>query len=446
IKYTPIKNLFSNSFLMQKVVFKTFGCSNNFSESEVMAGILEEKGYSAEESSDFSSAEIVVFNMCSVKGPSVNLCLNLIRKLKQSNPGKKIVVAGCVPKTLIPEIHSINKNISILNTHHIEKINQVIGSSFENNPQEFSFYNPKVKLGFPKKRINPFVSIVPILSGCNDHCSYCSTVLIKGPTFSFPQEKILNEVEKSVLEGCKEVWITSQDNGAYLTEKGKTQLPQLIKKICRIKGDFFIRIGMTNPNYILQCLPELIKVMKNKKVFKFLHIPVQSGNNEVLKKMKRRYTVEEYKKIIKTLKKEIPEITIATDVIVGFPTETKKQFLDSFNLIKETKPEVLNISRFQSRPATLASTMKQLKGEEIKERSRKLTKLFYRISLENNKKWIGKKCKVLIDEKGKRKNQSIGRNSSYKQIVFEKKIPLGKKVKAKIIGAERFHLVGKLLE
>jgi MiaB-like tRNA modifying enzyme len=412
-----------------------------------MAGILEENGYSAVESNDFNSADVVVFNLCSVKGPSVNLCLNLIRKLKQSNPQKKIVVAGCIPKTLIPVIKSIDEKISIISTHNIEKIKEVIEGSLKNETKDFfDFNNKKIKLGYPKKRINSFVSIVPILSGCNDHCSYCSTVLIKGPVFSFPEEKILKEVKESIEQGCKEVWITSQDNGAYLSDKGLIGLPQLIKKICKIKGDFFIRIGMANPNYVLQCLPELISAMKNKKVFKFLHIPVQSGNNEILKKMKRRYTVQEYKKIIKSFKKEIPEISIATDIIVGFPGETKKQFLDSFNLIKTSKPEVLNISRFQSRPATLASAMKQLKGEEIKERSREMTSLFKKISLENNTKWIGRKCSVLIDDKGKKENQSIGRNPFYKQILFNKKIPFGKKVKAKIIGAGTFHLIGELID
>ncbi len=430
---------------MTKIVFKTYGCSNNFSESEVMAGLLEKGGYTTEESIEFSSADAVVFNMCSVKGPSVNHCLNSIKKILKEFPEKKIVVAGCIPKILIPKIHLISKKISIINTHNLEKINKVIESSFENKPEEFSSFERKIKLNFPKKRINPVISIVPILSGCNDHCSYCSTVLIKGPVFSFPKELILTEIKKSIKQGCKEIWITSQDNGAYLTEKGKTKLPELIEEICRIKGDFLIRIGMTNPTYILECLDELISAMKNKKVFKFLHIPVQSGNNIVLKKMKRRYTVEEYKKIINKLKKEIPEISISTDIIVGFPEETEKQFKDSLNLIKETKPEVLNISRFQSRPATLASTMNQLTGLVIKERSGKMTKLFHKILEENNKKWLNKTCEVLIDEKGKKFNQTIGKNLSYRQIVVNKKIPLGKKIKVKIIKTEKFYLVGEII-
>jgi len=423
---------------MQKVVFRTYGCSNNFSESEAMAGLLEKAGYLSIESTEFEKADAVVFSMCSVKGPSVNHCLNSIKKLLKEFPEKKVVVAGCVPKQLISKIKKINKNISIINTHNIEKIKQAVKET-----TEFTSFENKIKLNYPKKRINSVVGIVPILSGCNDNCTYCFTKQIKGNTFSFPEEMILGEVKQCIKDGCKEIWLTSQDNGAYGTEKGKTKLAELINKMTALQGNFFIRIGMTNPTYILDCLPELIKAMKNEKVFKFLHIPIQSGNNEILKKMNRRYTVQDYKKIVSELKKAFPEISVSTDIICGFPSETKKQFEDSLKLIKETKPATLNISRFQSRPNTLASKMIQLKGAEIKFRSRKLTVLFRKVSLENNKKWIGKTCKVLIDKKGKRLNQSIGRNSSYKQVIFNEKIHLGKTVNAKIIGAKRFHLIGK---
>jgi len=425
---------------MQKVVFKTYGCSNNFSESEAMAGILVKEGYSAEESIEFSSADIIIFNMCSVKGPSVNHCINSVKKLLKEFPEKTIVVAGCVPKEIIKKIKSINEKILIVNTHNIDQIKNALITS-----KDFTSFEKKIKLNYPKKRINKFIGIVPILSGCNDFCTYCSTKLIKGSLISFPEKQILEEVKTALKDGCREIWITSQDNGAFGTEQGKNKLAELINKVCLIEGDFFIRIGMTNPTYVLESLPELIKAFKNNKVFKFLHIPVQSGNNEILKKMNRRYTVSDYKKIVKAFKKEIPGFTVATDIIVGFPGETAKQFQDSLDLVKQTKPEMLNMSRFQSRPFTLASKMPQLTGSEIKSRSRELTKLFKKISLENNNKWIGKTCSVLIDEKGKKPNQCIGRNSFYKQIVFEKKILLGKTVQAKIIGAKTFHLVGELL-
>ena len=178
-------------------------------------------------------------------------------------------------------------------------------------------------------------------------------------------------------------------------------------------------------------LNKLIKAYKSDKIFKFLHIPVQSGNNEVLKAMNRYYRIEDFKKIIKAFRKTFPRITISTDIICGFPGETEKQFNDSLKLIKETKPSVLNISRFWSRPGTKAEKLKQIPGWIIKERSRALTKLFHEIALEQNRKWINWKGAVLIDEKGKN-NTWVGRNLSYKPVIIKGNHKLGDIVKVKI--------------
>ncbi|MBR9707613.1 MAG: tRNA (N(6)-L-threonylcarbamoyladenosine(37)-C(2))-methylthiotransferase, partial [Candidatus Diapherotrites archaeon] len=320
---------------MSRVVFKTYGCSNNFSESEAMAGLLSREGHQTSEGNDFDQADVVIFNMCSVKGISVNQCIKELRSVKQKSPGKKVVIAGCVPRDLIPSLKKEFSDLSFVNTHHIDKINTVVSSD---TPQEHTLFDRKVKLNLPKIRKNPLISIVPILSGCNDHCSYCSTILVKGPTFSYPKNLIVKEVTDSVRSGCKEIWLTSQDNGAYMTDHGFVGLPGLIERLNKVDGDFWIRVGMTNPTYMLDCLDEFIEAMQSSKVFKFLHLPVQSGNNDVLKRMKRRYTVEDFRLIIDTLKRKIPDITFSNDVICGFPGETDEQFQDTLNLIAETKP------------------------------------------------------------------------------------------------------------
>jgi len=334
-----LKQYISDDF-MANVTFKTYGCSNNFSESEAMAGLLEKGGHTV--SDDQEQADVVVFNMCSVKGPSVNDCLNKVKEIKD----KKVVVAGCVPRNIIKKLKEINPQISIVSTHHIDEIKNVVESD---EPKEFSLYDKKVKLGFPKRRKNPAISIVPILSGCNDHCSYCSTVLVKGPTFSYPQERIIQEIENSIKDGCKEIWLTSQDNGAYMTDQGKYGLANLLKNIVQVDGFFALRLGMTNPTYISEMIDELIEVFKHEKMYKFIHLPVQAGNNQVLKKMKRRYTAEQYKEIVSKLKSAIPDMNIATDIICGFPEETDEQFQDTIRLIEETKPDSVFISRFQLR-------------------------------------------------------------------------------------------------
>ena len=427
---------------MAKVILKTYGCSNNVAESEMMMGQLKEAGHSVEESEEYSRGDAVVFNMCSVKGPSVRHCLGEITKIKHKNPGKKVIVAGCVPLQLIPDIKRISSDICIVNTHHIDKINEAVLSNGQTvDHQEFA---RPIKLDFPRVRKNPIVSIVPILQGCNDFCSYCSTKLVKGNTFSYPESKIVNEVRNSVKDGCKEIWLTSQDNGAYMTDNGYVGLPKLLKQIDQLDGMFYVRVGMANPTYLLECLPELISALKLEKVYKFLHIPVQSGNDEVLAGMKRRYTSEQYKEIVGRLKEAIPEITIATDIICGFPGETDEQFEDTLQLVKDTQPDAVHISRFQRRPGTKAFMMEQIDAKKIKERSRKMTEVFEEIALERNKEWINKECFILIDEMGKNE-QSIGRNLSYKQVIVKEKLELGSIVKVKIIDAQRYCLVGEVV-
>jgi len=205
-----------------------------------------------------------------------------------------------------------------------------------------------------------------------------------------------------------------------------------LKEIINISGDFKIRLGMANPNHILEFLDELIEVYKSDKIFKFLHVPVQSGNNEILKTMRRRYTVEQFKQIIEKFRKEIPNITIATDIICGFPGETEKQFDNSLNLIKEIKPDVLNRSRFWPRPKTEAAEMEnQIHGKETKKRSQLLTSIFNNTARMLNEKWIGWQGEIIIDEKGKDETM-IGRNFAYKPVVVNGKFKLGEKVKIKI--------------
>lgn len=430
---------------MTKVIFRTYGCSNNFSESEAMQGLLEKAGFSTTESEQYEDADVIVFNMCSVKGPSINHCLRQIKAVKEKSPQKNVVVAGCVPRELIPTIKGISSDISVVSTHHIDQIAEVVEKTLHDDPARLVAFSTKPKLGFPKRRKNPVVGIVPILSGCNDHCTYCSTKLIKGPTVSYPEQMIVQEVANAVKDGCREIWLTSQDNGAYMTDNGHIGLPGLIEQICKIEGTFYVRVGMANPTYLLQCLPQMKKVMQNEKVFKFLHIPVQAGSNEVLRQMKRRYTVEEYKQIVSELKTAVPELTIATDIICGFPTETDEQFEETLALVRKTRPEIVNISRFQARPGTRAAVMQQLPRAVVNARSQKLTELFRKQSLEQHKALIGKEMFVLVDEHGK-DGKSHGKNISYMQVIIKEHLPLGSIVKVKIVDAGIFHVDGELLK
>ncbi|MCX6708774.1 MAG: tRNA (N(6)-L-threonylcarbamoyladenosine(37)-C(2))-methylthiotransferase [Candidatus Woesearchaeota archaeon] len=406
-----------------KVHVKSYGCSANIAEGEIIKGQFEE--------ADEKNADWIIYNICTVKGDAK--ILREIRKFRKQNPNKKLAITGCIAPSIIEPLKKIDSDILLINTHHIDKIKELIQEK-----QNALTYAKTIKLGYQRKRNNPVIGIVPIANGCLDACAFCSTHLVKGPLYSYPPDKILEEVKKCVQDGCKEIWITAQDTCCYGFDTG-TNLAELLQKIVEIQGEFFVRVGMGNPRHSIKYLDELVSVMKHPKIFKFLHIPLQSGNNEVLKAMRRGHTVETFKQIVNEFRKEIPEITISTDIIVGYPTETETQFEDTLKVMQEIKPDIINISRFAPRPGTPAAEMPQVHGNIRKQRSRKLTELRWKIELEKNKQWLGWEGEIIIDEKVK--DGASGRNYAYKLIVIRKDIPLGTKIKVKITEAKTHFLI-----
>ncbi len=427
---------------MTKIYFQTHGCSTNLSESEIMMGLLEKARF--ETVSRPEEADILVINICTVKGEET--ALREVRNLNGNFPDKKLIVAGCITKTILKEARNIEEEISFISTHNIKSIVDVIEEVLNGNVIEATGEDEYKKLNLPKIRKNPVIGIIPILNSCANYCSYCSVRYVKGRLFSYDMQDIEFEALKCLKEGCGELWITSQDNAAYMLDKEKiSKLPELISSITTIDKKFFIRIGMMNPMHLLGILESMIDVYKNDKVFKFLHIPVQSGNNEILTLMKRNYTAEDFKKIIDEFRKNIPNLSISTDVICGFPTETEKQFNDSLTLIKEIKPDVLNISRFQARPGTEAAKMEgQVDGGVTKNRSRLLTDIFANISRMNNEKWLDWEGEILIDEKGKN-DTLVGRNFAYKPVIVRGDVKLGDFVKVKVKDITPYDLRGEIL-
>ncbi|MBI3027291.1 tRNA (N(6)-L-threonylcarbamoyladenosine(37)-C(2))-methylthiotransferase [Candidatus Woesearchaeota archaeon] len=423
---------------MPKINFITQGCSSNLRESEIMMGLLSNSGYDVVKEESESDANVL--NICTVKGDTT--ALREIRRLKKQFPEKKLIVAGCITEGIVPKIKNIDESISFVNTHNLGKISSVVENTMNGAVLHLLDKKYEQKVNLPSVRKNPMIGIVPILNGCNYFCTFCSTKLVKGKLFSYPMDAIRQDVKEHLKLGCKEIWITSNDTGAYMVDSGgKQKLIELLEQILSVPMDFKLRLGMMNPGNTITMLDELIEIYKNPKMFKFLHIPLQSGNNEILRLMNRRYTTEDFINLVESFRKEIPEITISTDIIVGFPSETEQQFEDSLNLLKKIKPDVLNLSRYAAREGTIAAGIKQLPTNILKQRSRAMTNVFREISLEKNKKWIGWHGKVLIDEKGK--NDSwIGRNYCYKPVVVKGEFKLGDEIEVKIFDATEFDLRG----
>jgi MiaB-like tRNA modifying enzyme len=421
---------------------RTFGCTANKSDSETIVALLEKGGY---KQSNLKDADFIIVNTCGVKAPTEERVMNLLKSVAKLK--KKLIIAGCLPKINSERIkREIPKFSAMLDPQSIDKIVEVI-KKIENGYEEIiEFSNkPPAKPLLPKKLMNPVIGIVPIAEGCNLSCSYCCTRFARGRLECFLPEQIVESVKRLTKEGCKEIQITSQDNAQYCFNG--ISLPQLLNKICEVEGKFFVRVGMMNPLFTKEILDELVNSYRNEKIFKFLHLPIQSFNSRILSLMRRGYEPEDVMKILNKFFKEISNLTLETDVIVGFPTESDEEFQQTLNFIEKVKPDVVNISKFAPRPKTEASKFKLLPAKIVKKRSREIFELCKKISLEKNEKWIDWEGECLIDEKGTKKNTWMGRNFAYKPIVIRSdKNIFGKFLNVKIVDAKTNYLIGEIKE
>ncbi len=430
-----IKMIPSTSYM--KIFIETYGCSANQSNSEIMGGILCEEGHrlTSEENSD-----LIIINTCTVKIQTERKILKRLKELRMSRV--PTLVTGCMTEVQKDRIEDAYPSASIVGLNEITKIKRAI-KQIENGERAVMTDDEHMcMVNTPKTRINPAINIVQIAKGCLGDCSYCIVRSAKGSLQSYPVKDITDDIRKSLKEGCKEIWITAQDTGCYGFDTGVT-LPALIRKITSMDGDFMIRLGMMNPKHVKKIIDDLLKSLKSEKVYRFIHLPVQSGSDRILDRMNRGYSIEDAYEIIDILKAEFPDITISTDIIVGFPGETEEDFDKTLEFVKRTRPDIINISRYGKRPLTRAENLEPVDGNDIKLRSKQLTELADSINIDNNERWVGWKGKVLFSEEGP-KGGLIGRNSAYKQILVHSG-KLGKTADVEITEARRGYLVGRCI-
>ncbi len=450
-----------------KINIITYGCTANQGDSHLMQSVLEKAGH--EITGSLEDADYVIVNTCAVKEATENKIISRLSKL--SKTGKKIIIGGCLTKINLNRIKKSVPGFSgILDTRSIESLPEIIEKSEngEKNQVIFSEKSPiKPRLA---KLATGLSGIIQISEGCDLSCTYCATTLARGDLQCFSPEDIVRGASSLIREGAKEILLTSQDNGAYLYNK--KQLPELLTELCKIGSEFFIRNGMTNPMYLNSILNPLVEAYRNPKIYKFLHIPIQSGSDKVLADMKRGYKADNFRKFAREFRKVFEKLTLSTDVIVGFPTETKEDFNKTIDLAKEIRFDIVNISKFGPRPGTEASMMKQIDKKTVNKRSSELSRIAEKISLEKNKEFIGWSGMVFISGLAGQKikpnpshhnlvqigniNSNIFQAKSEKEFrggnIFYKPVSiktdkdiLGKVVKVKIIGSTQALLTGELL-
>lgn len=424
-----------------RVFVRTFGCSANQADSEVIAGCLAKACLELVESE--VEADVVVYNSCAVKGPTEN---RIIDALKRVPKGRKVVVAGCLPmvsfERLVREVRFDGVVGPAVGEGIVDVVLRVAAGEHVVALQDALLAMPG--LGLPRVGVSRIVSIVPVNYGCLGSCAYCCVVQARGRLRSYRVDEIVERVKLDLVAGFREFWLTSQDTACYGRDI-QTNLAVLLKAVCAVEGDFRVRVGMMTPNILAPILDEVIDAFGCEKVFKFLHLPVQSGDYGVLRGMCRFYSAEEFKQMVVAFRGAFPRLTLSTDVICGFPGESAKAFENTLGLLREVKPDVVNVSKFFPRPKTAAAHMQDafVDRDEIKRRSTTAATLAKQLSLERNLLWVGWKGTIFIDEKGKIPGTWIGRNFAYKPITVKSKENLmGKSLQVELAKAYTTHIAG----
>jgi MiaB/RimO family radical SAM methylthiotransferase len=374
--------------------------------------------------------EAIYLNVCTVKGNAG--ALKLLRTAFEMFPDVPLFITGCAPKDFREEALKVTDKVVFTN---LEEIHGQAGNN-----------NGAVKGN--TLRESPFVGIVNIEEGCLDACAFCSTHLVKGRLRSFAPEVIEQQVRDLVADGCLEIQLTGQDCACYGFDIG-TNLAILTQGIlAHVPGNYRIRLGMGNPRHLFGYADSLLECFQDNRLYKFIHIPVQSGSDNVLKAMNRRHTASDFRHLAEEFNTRFPLATLSTDLIVGYPGETDSDFRETLRLLEETRPTVCNITRFVARPGTGAARMEadanlRIPDSVKHERSAILAEAFQKIARENNIPWVGKTCDVVVEKPGHRAGTSIARNEAYRPVALVGDIPAGTRLTARITGAEPFALIGE---
>ncbi|NWY01147.1 CDKAL methylthiotransferase, partial [Nothoprocta ornata] len=427
----------------QKIWIRTWGCSHNNSDGEYMAGQLAAYGYKITENS--AEADLWLLNSCTVKNPAEDHFRNSIKKAQEGN--KKVVLAGCVPQAQPRQDYL--KGLSIIGVQQIDRVVEVVEETIKGHSVRLLGQkkdNGKrlggARLDLPKIRKNPLIEIISINTGCLNACTYCKTKHARGELASYPIEELVDRAKQSFQEGVCEIWLTSEDTGAYGRDIG-TDLPTLLWKLVEaVPEGAMLRLGMTNPPYILEHLEEMAKILNHPRVYAFLHIPVQSASDSVLMDMKREYCVADFKQVVDFLKEKVPGITIATDIICGFPGETDEDFQETMKLVEQYRFPSLFINQFYPRPGTPAAKMHQVPAAVKKQRTKDLSQLFHSYNPYDHK--VGERQRVLVTEESFDSNYYVAHNRFYEQVLVPKDpLLMGKMVEVNIYEAGKHFMKGQ---
>ena len=446
-----------------KYTILTMGCQLNENDSEKLCGMLEKMGYTKTEKQN--DADLALFNTCCVRENAEDKLFGKLGELKRLKEQKGIIIAigGCMmqEKHITDKIKESYPFVDILfGTHTLHKFPEDLYKVIEEKRklEDILDIDGKIYEGLPIKRDSKIKASVTIMNGCNNFCSYCIVPYVRGRERSRQPRDIIEEVKKLAKEGYKEITLLGQNVNSYLRVEREKNIPfeeyqgvnsfaTLLRAINKIDGIERIRFISPHPKDFTDDVIEAIADCE--KVCKLVHLPLQSGNTKVLKEMNRKYTKEQYLNLVEKMKNKIPNLTLSTDIIVGFPGETDEEFEDTLEVVEKVRFEQVYMFIYSRRVGTPGDKMQNQIPEDIKhKRFDKLKALVESQIEENNKKYIGTTQKILVEGESKNNSNMLsGRTESNKVVIFEGSKELIDKIKnIKIISQHMWYLKGEILK
>lgn len=396
-----------------KVYIESYGCTFNKADGQIIAGNLQENNIDIVDSMD--EADVIIVNTCYVKLPTENKVVYRIQKLQEKFPDKKIIIGGCMVEIDPEKLDKVGPNCSWIGPHQLNKATDIVTGTYCGEVIRETGFSKEPKVGVPKLVDDSLIHIIQICEGCLGACTFCCTRFARGPLNSYPIADIKAEAKKAIENGACEIQLTAQDTAAFGRDSGE-KLSDLIKEVANLDGDFRVRVGMMHPKNILNDVDEIIDAMKHPKVYDFIHLPVQSGSDKVLSDMRRGHTISQYLEIVSKFKNEIPNLALAVDIIVGYPTENDGDFDLTVKLLEKIKPSLIHLSKYQHRQGAISSSLREIPRETMKKRSKFLSEIKSKITEEENKELVGTHQKVLVVEKGS-KGGFIAKTDSYIPVI-----------------------------
>ena len=423
-----------------KVYIESYGCTFNKADGQIIAGNLQENNIDIVDSME--EADVIIVNTCYVKLPTENKVVYRIQKLQEKFPDKKIIIGGCMVEIDPEKLDKVGPNCSWIGPHQLNKATEIVTGTYCGELIRETGFSKESKVGVPKLVDDSLIHIIQICEGCLGACTFCCTRFARGPLNSYPIADIKAEAKKAIENGACEIQLTAQDTAAFGRDSGE-KLSDLIKEVANLDGDFRVRVGMMHPKNILNDVDDIIDAMKHPKVYNFIHLPVQSGSDKVLSDMNRGHTIDQYLDIVSKFKNEIPDITLAVDIIVGYPSENDDDFDLTVRLLENIKPSLIHLSKYQHRKGAISSSLREIPPETMKKRSKFLSEIKSKITEEENRELVGTIQNVLVVEKGS-KGGFIAKTNSYIPVIIDD-VKLGTFVDVIITEATATYLKSELL-